>query len=291
MRTISNSELILNDDGTVYHIHLGPEHIADTVILVGDQGRVSAISGHFDNIEYKISNREFVTHVGTYKGTRFTVMSTGIGTDNIDIAVNEIDAAINMDLKNRTEKQERKSLNLVRIGTSGALQSDIPVGSFVISEYGLGFDGLIYFYNYNFSQREKILMDKINQSLQWNPLLSTPYLIDSSSDLVDRLGENMIKGITATASGFYGPQGRYLYLEPSNPDLLAQLRKFSDGQNRITNFEMETSALYGLGSMMGHRCCTCCAIIANRYIKQYSKDYKAVVKDLIVEVLDRLVED
>lgn len=286
---ILNSELILNKDGSVYHIHLKEEHIADTVILVGDQGRVKAVSDYFDEIEYHISNREFVTCTGYYKGKRLTVLSTGIGADNIDIAVSELDAAINIDLKTRQLKPNRRSLNLVRIGTSGALQPDIPVGSFVISEYGLGFEGLIYFYNFQFSEKEQILTDKIQEHLQWNPKLSDPYAVAASEELLNKLGEGMFKGITGTASGFYGPQGRTLFLKPSVSDLRQKLASFGYEGHRITNFEMETSALYGLGKMMGHHCCTCCAIIANRSIKQYADDYKLIVKDLIKVVLDRLV--
>ncbi len=287
---MENSELILNDDGSVYHIHLKPEHVADTVILVGDQGRVKMVSDHFDKVEHQISNREFNTHTGTYKGKRLTVMSTGIGTDNIDIAISELDAAVNIDLANRQHKSERKSLNLIRIGTSGAIHPDIPVGSFVISEFGLGFEGLVYFYDYKPRPFDKKITDKLQEHLQWNPNLAAPYIVAGSSSLVDRLQEGMVKGITATASGFYGPQGRALYLQPSITDLGDKLRAFSYEGHRITNFEMETSALYGLGQMLGHKCCTCCAIIANRSIKEYADNYKLIVKDLIVTVLDRLVD-
>ncbi|MEZ5001579.1 MAG: nucleoside phosphorylase [Chitinophagales bacterium] len=285
---LQDSELILNNDGSVYHIHLKEEHIADTVILVGDQGRVKAVSDYFEKIEYQISNREFVTCTGYYKDKRLTVLSTGIGADNIDIAVSELDAAVNIDLKTRHLKSKRRSLNLVRIGTSGALQPDIPVGSFVISEYGLGFEGLVYYYDFEFSENEQKLTDSIQAHLQWNTKLSDPYVVTASEKLFQKLGEGMVSGITATASGFYGPQGRSLYLQPSISNLRQKLSSFSYNGHRITNFEMETSALYGLGKMMGHHCCTCCAIIANRSIKQYADDYHPIVKDLIKVVLDRL---
>lgn len=287
-----DSELILNKDGSVYHINLKPEHIAPTVLLVGDQGRVAQISRHFDKIEHKIQKREFITHTGTYKGKRITALSTGIGTDNIDIVVNELDAAVNIDLNTRQLKEERQSLNLIRIGTSGALHPDIPVGSFVAAEFGLGFEGLIYYYNYKFNALERELTDQVVKQLNWNPHLSTPYITEGSDYLLELLAKNtMIKGITATASGFYGPQGRALYLQPSDLLLNDKLMNFGHKNHRITNFEMETSALYGLGSLLGHRCCTCCAIIANRTIKDYSKDAVAVVEGLIETVLDRLAAE
>ena len=287
---LQDSELILNKDGSVYHIHLRPEHVADTVIVVGDQGRVEEVSKYFDRVDHKISNREFITHVGSYKGKSITVISTGIGTDNIDIVATELDAAINVDLENRTFKENRRSLNLIRIGTSGALQPDIEVGSFVISEYGLGFEGLPYFYNYPFSDQETLLANKVNDHLNWDPRMARPYITEGSAKLINTLGEGMVKGITATASGFYGPQGRKLYLKPSIPDIGKRLRTFSYEGHRITNFEMETSALYSMGKMMGHQCATCCAIIANRFIKAYADDYKSIVNELIITVLDRIAE-
>ncbi len=286
-----NSELILNDDGSVYHINVKEEHLADTIILVGDPGRVEQVSSYFDSIEHKRQNREFFTHTGTYKGKKLTVMSTGIGTDNIDITVNEIDAAVNIDLETRQPKPVRKSLNLIRIGTSGALQEDIPVGTHLISEYALGFDGLMHFYQYNQSEEEALLNKKVNEQLHWNPKLSEPYIVKCSSKLMDKLGGEMTKGITATASGFYGPQGRRLRLNPSDPDINEKLTAFQYENQRITNFEMETSALYGLGNLLGHNCITCCAIIANRIRKEYSDDHSKDVKNLIEKVLNVLAED
>ena len=286
---INPAELVLNSDGSVYHLHLKPEHIAENVILVGDQDRVGRISRHFDKIEHKIQNREFVTHTGYYKSCRISAISTGIGTDNIDIVMNELDAAVNVNLKSRTLKKDRRSLNLIRIGTSGSIQADIPVGSFLLSEFGLGFDGLIYYYKHQFNQKEKQLADKINDHMHWPSELAKPYIIEASSKLVSALEGEMIKGITATATGFYGPQGRSIYLENALPDINKHLTSFQFQEHRITNFEMETSALFGLGKQMGHHCATCCAIIANRISNQYAENYKLIVDDLIQVVLDRIV--
>jgi len=284
---IPESELVLNRDGSVYHLHLKGEHIADNVILVGDP--VTQVANFFDSVEFQASNREFVTITGSYKNRRFTVLSTGIGTDNIDIVMNELDAAINIDLQNRIPLKQRRSLEIVRIGTSGGLHEDIPVDSYVISNYGLGLDGLVYYYNYIYSDNEIDIMTNINKHLNWNPNLSTPYIIGASDKLVNKLGQDMISGITATATGFYGPQGRKLNLNLKNHQMHQLFRSFEYQGHRITNFEMETSGLYALGKMLGHHCCTCCAIIANRVTKRYSKDHKSVINQLIELVLDRLV--
>lgn len=282
------SELILNSDGSVYHLKLRGEHVADTVLLVGDQNRVAMISKYFDSVEFQTQNREFITHTGYIGKTRLTVLSTGIGTDNIDIVVNELDAAINIDPDSRTKKEELKSLNLIRIGTSGALQEDIPVGSPVISSYGLGFDGLLHFYNYSPEEETKALQQEILDHLQWNPLLSQPYLVKASTPLFKQIGRGMFEGITATASGFYGPQGRQLRLKASRENINEQLNTFRSEKHRITNFEMETSALFGLGSLLGHQCATCCAIVANRMRKEYAKDHHAPIESLIKTVLERI---
>ncbi len=287
-KPIAPSELVLNPDGSVYHLKLKANHIADTVFLVGDQGRVSNISKHFDQIEYQSINREFVAHTGTYKGTRFTALSTGIGTDNIDIVLNELDAAVNIDLESRIPKASKKSLNLVRLGTSGALHEDVAVDSMVISSHGLGFDGLLYYYQFKQDREEQYLNLKINEHLNWDARLSVPYLVAADPQLYDILKSDMIPGITATATGFYGPQGRALNLELHNKGINEALQSFQYEEHRITNFEMETSALYGLGKALGHKCCTCCAIIANRVAKAYSKDYHRTIDQLIVTVLDRL---
>ncbi len=288
-QSFAESELVLNDDGSVYHLCLKPHQIADTVFLVGDQGRVARISKHFDTLEFEMSNREFVTHTGRYRGQRFTALSTGIGTDNIDIVINELDAAVNIDLDKRVPKATKRSLNLIRIGTSGALHGDMGVDSCVISTHGLGFDGLIYYYQYQFSEPETSLNDKINSHLNWDSQLAKPYLVAGSSQLIERLGRDMIPGITATATGFYGPQGRQLNLKLKNQQINESLQSFNYEGHRITNFEMETSALYGLGKALGHQCCTCCAIIANRVIRQYSKDHGTTIDGLIKTVLDRMV--
>ncbi len=284
------SELVLHTDGSVYHLRLLPEHIADTVLLVGDQGRVSRISRFFDRIELKISNREFVTHTGSFRGKRFTAISTGIGTDNIDIVMNELDAAVNIDLQSRTARGKKRSLDIIRMGTSGALHEDIPVDSLVLSSYGLGFDGLIYYYQYEFSEDENRLANAIKEHLNWDSRLASPYLISADEQLKQSLEPEMITGITATATGFYGPQGRQLNLPLSREDINQSLASFIYQGQRITNFEMETSALYALGKALGHRCCTCCTIIANRWAKSYSGDYQMSVDHMIETVLNRLVD-
>ncbi len=285
---LPESEFPLNSDGSVYHLRLKEEHIADNVIVVGDQGRVEVISKYFDTVEHQVRNREFVTHTGTFKGKRITVLSTGIGTDNIDIVVNELDAAVNIDPVSRTFKSSKRKLKIVRIGTSGALQADIPVGSQVISQFGLGLDGLVFYYNYEFNAEERELMERINHHLEWNEDLSTPYVTQGSKLLLDTIGHGMVRGVTATASGFYGPQGRRLSLIPRNPGMNNSLTTFSYKDHRITNFEMETSALYGLGRMLGHDCITCCLIIANRIRKEFSEDHHAGMKKLIESVLERI---
>ena len=287
---IPETELILNPNGSVYHLKLLPENIADNIIIVGDQGRVEAVSKFFDIIDFKIQNREFITHGGTFKGKRVMVLSSGIGTDNIDILVNELDAAVNIDLKTRIIKEQKRSLNIVRIGTSGALQQDIPVDSFVVSTHGLGFDGLMNYYLDLPSINDNEISEAFIKQTNWNNNLPYPYVVKGSDTLINKIGFDLIKGITATAPGFYGPQGRKLRLSPWVEDFNQQLTDFQFKENRITNFEMETSALYGLGSLLGHRTCTVCAIIANRVAKQYSKNYHVAVEQLIQLVLERLTK-
>ncbi|TND08106.1 MAG: uridine phosphorylase [Bacteroidetes bacterium] len=287
-KPIAESELIITPDGEIYHLKLRPENLADTVIVVGDQGRVEQISAHFDNIECKVQNREFVTHTGTFRGKRITALSTGIGTDNIDIVLNELDALSNIDLQTRTIKPGHRKLRIVRIGTSGALQADIPVDSFVASSHGMGFDGLLNFYG----NIEKVDHPEIARAFMahsgWTPQMPYPYVAAASASLLQTVAHDMIRGITATAPGFYGPQGRELRLPAALPDLNEKLTAFRHGDLRICNFEMETSALYGLSKLMGHEACTVCAIIANRVIRQYSKDYHPVIDRLIRTVLERL---
>jgi len=288
MKKIAESELILNPNGSVYHLNLRPENISNIILVVGDQGRVQTISKHFTNIECRIQNREFVTHTGTYNGKRITALSTGIGTDNIDIVVNELDALVNIDLEKRVIKEKHTSLNIVRLGTSGALQGDIPVDDFVMSEYGLGFDGLLNFYQTDKDIYEDGITEAFIKHTEWGAKLARPYTVKASEELMKKLGAGLFKGITATASGFYGPQGRQLRIVPADPMLNDKMETFNYKGHRITNFEMETSALYGLGAILGHQTVTICTIIANRVSKQYSKDYHPAVEKMIQTVLDRI---
>jgi uridine phosphorylase len=285
---IAESELILNPDGSVYHLHIRPEMLAQNVIVVGDQGRVETVSAHFDKIEYQVSNREFVTHTGSFKGKRFTVLSTGIGTDNIDIVLNELDALVNIDLASRTIREKKTSLRIVRIGTSGALQGDIPVDSFVASSHGMGLDGLLNYYAGLDLCDEAGIADAFMKHASWTKGMPYPYVVKGSASLLQAIAHDQVQGITATAPGFYGPQGRQLRLAPALPDLNEKLGSFTFENHRVTNFEMETSALYGLGKLLGHDCATICAIIANRVARTYSKDYRKTVNDLIRLVLERM---
>ncbi len=287
-KQLGDSELILNPDGSIYHLHLLPEDLADTVILVGDQGRVDMIAEFFDNIELTKQNREFRTITGTYKGKRITVLSTGIGTDNIDIVMNELDALVNIDLKNRRIKEEHTTLNLIRIGTSGSLQEYIPVDTPVAAKISLGFDSLLNFY----ADRDKVAIkemeDKFMEFVGWSPNLHRPYFVPASDELFNKVAFDMEYGITIAAPGFYGPQGRYLRLKPWDLEMNDKLSKFEYNGLKITNFEMESSAIYGLGKLMGHNTLAICNIIANRMRREFSKDYKAGVKKTVQLVLDRL---
>jgi len=285
MARIPESELILTKDGSIYHLNLKPEHIADTVIAVGDPSRVYAISQHFDKIDFEMNKREFITHVGKYKGKRLTVISTGMGTDNIEIFMTELDALVNVDFKTREVKKEKRKLNIVRIGTSGSIQEDIPVGSFVASDYGLGLDTLNYFYNFKQSPKELQLVQEIQKSTD---LGFTPYLSKCSSKLMKQVGFDMIKGNTITSPGFYAPQGRKIRVPVKLPNLVRDLTQFHKDGFWLTNFEMETAAYYGLAKMMGHEMLSLNAIIANRVTEEFSKNYGKVVDDLITRTLDRL---
>jgi len=288
MNGIAASELILNEDGSIYHLKLKPEHIANTVLLVGDPGRVSRISARFDEVEARIANREFVTHVGTYRGHRFTVIGTGIGTDNIDIVLNELDALVNINLTTRVVKAEHTSLKLVRIGTSGALQADIPVDSMVIAERAIGLDGVMHFYKSG-AVLNSSLQEQFDAHMQWPVAMGQTYAVDASAELVERLqGDETRNGITLTANGFYGPQGRVLRGALAMPNINEKIGSFRMGPERVTNYEMETSALYGLGQLLGHQTATICAIIANRPAGQYSKDHHAYESVMIDAVLNRL---
>jgi uridine phosphorylase len=247
------------------------------------------VSKNFDQIEYKVQNREFATHTGTFNNTKVSVVSTGIGTDNIDIVINELDALVNIDLKERVQKKEHTKLKLIRIGTSGALQEYIPVDSFVLSQFGLGMDGLLHFYKHHFKEEEEILNEFIQQT-GWAAPLNTPYLVKGSTELFEKLKDGMHSGITATACGFYGPQGRRLRLDMAIDGLNEKLTAFHFKDHKVTNFEMETSALFGLSKLLGHEAITACAIIANRIKKEYSKDYKVTVDKLVKIILQRLTE-
>jgi uridine phosphorylase len=285
---IAESELILNKDGSVYHLNLHPEEISDIVINVGDPDRVSMVSNYFESIEVKKNKREFITHTGIYKGRRISVLSTGIGTDNIDIVYNELDALVNIDLKTRTIKENLTALNLVRIGTSGSLQSDIPVDSFVCSSYGLGLDGLLNFYKLTNDEDEAEIIHTFINHFPNQGIFPQSYLSRASSKLVDLLSLDMHKGITASCSGFYAPQMRQLRLQPSRLDLIEKLSTFRFNENRITNFEMETGAMYGLAKLLGHHCCSVNVIVANRISQQYSALPEKAMHKLIIMVLDRL---
>ncbi len=289
-KIIAETELILNSDGSVYHLQLLPEQVCENIIIVGDPGRVEMVSTHFDTVDWKNQNREFVSHGGTYRGAQVMVISSGIGTDNIDILLNELDAAVNIDLKTRCIKEKQRSLHIVRLGTSGALQDDIPVNSFVVSEYALGLDGLLNFYSGLSHINEDSLSQAFIQQSNWSQQLPFPYAIKGSEYLIRILGEGCIKGITATAPGFYAPQGRRLRLDPWVEDFNRQLGDFKFMNKRISNFEMETSALYGLGKLLGHETCTICAIIANRITKQFSSTYQQHMHRLIEVTLERLTK-
>ena len=275
-----------NNSKGVYHLNLIPEHISNDIFLVGDQRRVSEISKHFDSFEYQITNREFVTHTGYIGKKRITVISTGIGTDNIDIVLNELDALVNMDLDSSQQLKEKTSLNLIRLGTSGTIQKEINTNSIVVSSYGLGIDNLMHFYANN--QFDHEIQNAIDQQLQWPSFLSKPYVYAANKDLLNKF-KDFTQGITITAPGFYAPQGRQMRIPFAIEDLNQRMLNFNHNGIKITNFEMETSALYGLGKLMGHNCLTLCTILANRVTNQRSTNYKSAIDNLIVQAIDKLV--
>lgn len=290
MKTFKESELIINPDGSVYHLKLRPEHVADTILVVGDQGRVPMISKYFDKIEHKIQNREFLTHTGYFGKKRISVISTGIGTDNIDIVLNELDAAVNINLDTRMVKEKHVSLDIVRLGTTGALQPDIPVDTMVASAFGLGFDGLMHFYDYDASLAENEMADAFVKHVNWHEKLPYPYVFAASQSLLEKLAVDLTKGITSTANGFYGPQGRELRIPLAFPEMNKYIESFNYQGHRITNLEMETSALFALGKVLGHNTLTICDVIANRARKEYSKNVKDSVDKMIRYVLENLSE-
>jgi uridine phosphorylase len=288
MRPIAPSELIINDRGAVYHLNLRPEELAPTVICVGDPGRVKMISNHFDVVEHRHQHREFITHTGRIGNKSFSVISTGIGPDNIDIVFNELDALVNIDLETRLIKPEHTSLRIVRFGTSGSLQGDIPVDSMVAGTHGLGLDNLLHFYRFENNAEEQQVLQAFETHTQLHQRVTAPYLFSGSASLLRHFGPEFHKGITVTCPGFYGPQGRVLRLGLRYPELNDLLTSFQFGPHRITNFEMETSAIYGLGRLLGHQCLSLNAIVANRVTKTFSTDHQAAVAHLIRRGLDVL---
>ncbi len=292
--SIPGTELILNPDGSIYHLNLLPGDLANNIILAGDPGRVEIISSFFDSVEVRKQRREFITHTGKYKGTGITALSSGIGTDNIDIVINELDALANIDLTTRKPKKEHTRLNIVRIGTSGSLQADIPVDTFVLSELAVGFDGLLNFYRGVEKISDHGFEKAFTEHVGWNSRLATPYVVPASERLFKKFTEEskyrgkFIPGVTISAPGFYGPQGRELRLKPVDPGINDKIEKFRYGMHKITNYEMECSAIYGLSKLLGHDAVTVCAIIANRASKTSSTRHEETISDLIVSVLDTI---
>ena len=288
MRTIPSSELIINADGSIFHLHLKPEQLADIVILVGDPGRVAMIADYFDTKECEVSNREFLTVTGTYKGKRMTVMSTGIGIGNIDICVTELDALANIDFATRQVKESHRQLTLLRLGTSGAIQPDIEVGEVVFSRTSLGFDGLLSYYEGRDSVCDLELERAFEEHTSWYEKLPAPYFVNAHTDLFNLFKDSTREGITIAAPGFYAPQGRWVRIAPHDKELNAKIESFRFGERRITNFEMEGSALAGLAALLGHRAATICTIIAQRVAKDACTDYKPFVRRMIEMALDKL---
>lgn len=286
MSRIAESELIINNRGAVYHLDLRPEEIAGTVITVGDPDRVKEVSKYFDSIEHKSQHREFITHTGFVGKKRLTVLSSGIGPDNIDIVINELDSLVNIDFESRQIKSKLSPLNIIRIGTSGSLQADIPVDSFVASTHGLGVDNLLNFYRHEQNDEEQQLLQSFVTHTQMHGQMSYPYISSAAASLLKNFVSGFHQGITVTCPGFYGPQGRVLRLGIRNPGLINRLTDFRFGQHRISNFEMETSAIYGLGKLLGHNCLAINAIVANRVVKEFSKDGKAAVEKLIIKFME-----
>ncbi len=285
----AESELIINGDGSIFHLHVKPEQLADKVILVGDPGRVSLVASHFDSKECDIESREFHTITGTYHGKRISVVSTGIGCDNIDIVLNELDALANIDFKTRTEKEQLRQLTLVRIGTCGGLQEYTPVGTFIASEKSIGFDGLLNFYSGRNDVCDLPFEEAFKQHMQWNPQLCAPYVIDADKETLERIaGDEMVRGVTIACGGFFGPQGRELRIPLADPKQNEKVESFEYNDHRITNFEMESSALAGLARLMGHKAVTCCMVIANRRAKNVNANYKNSIDELIKLVLERI---
>jgi hypothetical protein len=282
------SELIINEDGSIFHLHLKPHELADKVILVGDPGRVALVASHFDGVECEVNNREFRTITGNFKNKRITIVSTGIGCDNIDIVLNELDALANIDFETRKEKTNLRQLTLVRIGTCGGLQKNTPIGTFIASKKSIGFDGLLNYY----AKREELditFENEFKKQVNWNPQLGNPYVADADMKLLEQIAQDdMVRGITISCGGFFGPQGRRLRIPLADPLLNEKIVKFEYNGNRITNFEMESSALAGLAQHLGHKALTCCMVIANRRQKEANSGYKNTIDGLIKKVLERI---
>ncbi|RYY55804.1 MAG: phosphorylase [Chitinophagaceae bacterium] len=291
MNRIAESELIINSRGAVYHLDLRPEELAPTVVTVGDPDRVKEVSKYFDSIESRQQHREFISHTGYVGKKRITVLSSGIGPDNIDIVMNELDALVNIDFGTRTVKSQLTPLNIIRIGTSGSLQADIPVDAHVASTHGLGIDNLLNFYRHDQNDEEKLLLQSFVTYTQLHGQMSYPYISSAAPSLLKHFVTGFSQGITVTCPGFYGPQGRVLRLGVQNPELINRLTDFRFGQHRITNFEMETSAIFGLGKLLGHNCLAINAIVANRVKKEFSKDGKAAVENLIKRFIETFAND
>lgn len=289
LKTFAESELVINEDESAFHLHLKPGQIAHKVILVGDPGRVEMVAAHFEKKELEVYNREFHTVTGVYKGKPITVLSTGIGCDNIDIVVNELDALVNIDFKTRQEKQEHVTLELVRIGTCGGLQEFTPVGTYICSEKSVGFDGLLNFYAGRNDVCDLEFEKAFTEHMSWNPLLCAPYVIDSNPELRDRIaGTDMVRGVTIACGGFYGPQGRELRIPLADPLQNEKLANFEYKGYKITNFEMESSALQGLAALLGHKATTVCLVAANRFARKMNTEYKNSMDSLVQTVLERI---
>jgi len=288
MRIIPNSEFIVNPDGSVFHLHIRPEQLSDKIVMMGDPDRVTLTASFFDSIECDVRSREFHTVTGMYKGKRLTALSHGIGTDNIDIVVTELDALANIDFHTRTVKPEFRQLTMIRVGTSGGMQPHCPIGSYVVSEKSIGFDGLLHYYAHSQDVREEDFEEAFQKQVNWSPYHCSPYVVSADEELVERIGYDMIRGVTISAIGFYGPQGRHVRLPLADPELNAKIESFRYSHYSITNYEMESSAIAGLGKMMGHKCMTVCAIIANRVALESNAEYKVSIDDLIKVVLERI---
>lgn len=289
MKTFPPSDLIINEDGSIFHLHLRPEQLADRVILVGDPARVSTVATHFDSQEYEVSNREFHSITGTYQGKQITVLSTGIGCDNIDIVMTELDALANIDFSTRAEKKEHRTLTIVRIGTCGGLQPFTPTGTFIASVKSIGFDGLLNYYDGRDEVCDLKLEETFKQHMNWAPIKGAPYVAIADHSLIEQIAQDdMVRGITISCGGFYGPQGRQLRLRIQDPDQNKKVEVFEYEGIRICNYEMESSALAGMSSLLGHRAITCCMVIANRYTTEMNTEYKNTIDTLIQKVIERI---